>query len=194
MNNAPPVKGLTDKCPMEERRDNAPLVLPDAEQLRRAVEIYLAHAYPAGPPQRVLPLVPPPGADPAEWLMSDAVERETEAAAGGGGPAAGGPDASDPAAVRSFVLRLGNAEYMHMKLRLSRPPRDGLFLFMVDCHDKFVVVPPDSPEYEAVEQLKRYNAELAAAIAGDWDRAGLPTEHNYLRARIAQTRRGHGGR
>jgi hypothetical protein len=90
--------------------------------------------------------------------------------------------------VRSFSLRLGNANYPHMKLRLSRPPKDNVFLFSVDAHDAFLHAPPGSADYGALEELKRRNSQMAAAITALWDENGLPTERNYLRLKIDQAR------
>jgi hypothetical protein len=90
--------------------------------------------------------------------------------------------------VRSFSLRLGNANYPHMKLRLSRPPKDNVFLFSVDAHDAFLHAPPGSGDYGTLEELKRQNSRMTAAITALWDENGLPTERNYLRLKIDQAR------
>ena len=87
-------------------------------------------------------------------------------------------------AVRSFALRLGNSLYPHMKLRISRPPNAEIYLFSVDAHDVFLLVPPESPDYQPLQELKKHNAVVASAIHAAWDEAGLPTERNYLRQRI----------
>ena len=88
----------------------------------------------------------------------------------------------------NFAIRLGNSAYPHMKLRLSRPPADPDYLFLVDSHDGFLTAPPDSADRAALEQLKRHNAALAETIAAAWTQAGLPTERNYLRRKIRQAR------
>jgi len=98
------------------------------------------------------------------------------------------PEDAPLAQVRSFALRLGSADYRHMKLRLSRPPKHSAYVFCVDCHDEFLQARPGSADREALEQLKRCNAELAAEITGALDEAQLPTERNYLRAKIRQAR------
>src|SRR5512140_3609876 len=84
--------------------------LPTAEDILRAIKLYLCLAYPDRPPEAVLLRLPPPDFRPEQWLMSDAVERAR---------AAGSVEQ-----VRTFALRLGNHAYPHMKLRLSRPPKD----------------------------------------------------------------------
>ena len=148
--------------------------LPSAEQIRRAVGLYLACAYGPEVPDSAAERVPPEPFDPVEWLMGDVVERD--------------PAEAPLGAVRSFALRLGNSQYPHMKLRISRPPKDAVFLFSVDSHDAFLRVPPDSPDFEPLEALKRYNSLLAADIYAAWDAAGLPTEKSYLRQKVRQAR------
>ena len=147
--------------------------------LRRAIEIYLGKAYDADPPRVVLDRLPPPPARPEEYLMSRSVERS--------------PAADRPEGVRSFAIRLGNAAYPHMKLRLSRAPGDRTYLFSVDSHDAFLDTPAGSPERQALERLKCHNAEVSAAICAAWDRAGVPTERAYLRQKIRQAKEGNSG-
>lgn len=148
--------------------------LPSADEIRRAVEIFLAHAY-KQPTSQALRFRPAVGFRPAEWLMSDIAERD--------------PADAPPVGIRSFALRIGNAQYRHMKLRLSRPPKDAVFLFGVDAHDAFLNAPAGSPDHKALEELKRHNADIAAAIAAAWDAEGLPTERTYLRGKIEEAKR-----
>lgn len=148
--------------------------LPSAEQIRRAVGLYLGFAYGQDVPPGVQALLPPERFDPAQWLMSGPAERDPADAPAG--------------AVRSFVLRLGNTQYPHMKLRISRPPRDNVFLFSVDSHDAFLRAPAGSSDFAALETLKAHNARVAREITSAWDGLGLPTERNYLRQKIQQAR------
>lgn len=148
--------------------------LPSPEQVRQAVKIYLDLAYGEACPPAVEKLIPPESFESQAWFMRGACERD---------PA----DAPFPG-VRSFALRLGNLQYPHMKLRLSRPPRAATFLFTVDSHDAFLHAPQGSADYEALEALKKYNSEVASAIMTAWDAAGLPTERNYLRLKIREAR------
>ncbi|HAU37945.1 MAG TPA: hypothetical protein DCX07_09550, partial [Phycisphaerales bacterium] len=122
--------------------------LPTADQIRQAVRVYLEHAYPEGIPPGAQRLVPPEGFRPSDWLSGDGVER----------------DGVPGGVVRSFALRLGNAQYPHMKLRLSRPPKDEIYLFSVDSHDRFLHAEPGSSDFSQLEALKRHNARLSAAI------------------------------
>jgi hypothetical protein len=155
--------------------DEHPVQLPSAAQLAEAIETYLQLAYEgtSSPPtlQRVLPA---DGFDPGAYLMSDAVERTP-------------PDAALDD-VRAFAIRLGNCQYPNMKLRLSRPPKDDVLLLSVDSHDAMLQVPPDSPDYDALEAMKAFNAELAGRIQAAWDHADLPTEKRHLREAIDRAR------
>ena len=163
---------------MNDPADNS-LQLPTAGRIREAVAVYLEHAWPAGPPRSVRALLPPEAFDPGQWLMSDATERD--------------PADAPLAGVRSFAVRLGNAAYPHMKLRLSRPPGERLFVLSVDSHDAFLSAPAGSNDHQALEELKRNNADIAGAIAKAWDAAGLDTERSYLRDKIRQAKRRAGG-
>jgi len=148
--------------------------LPSAADIRRAVRLYLSHAYGPKPPAAAVKFVPPKRFDPAKWLMGDLIERD--------------PADAPLENVRSFALRIGNAAYPHMKLRLSRPPRDRVFLFSVDSHDAFLRAEVDNPDRQSLERLKKHNAGVVAAVNAAWDAAGLTTQREYLRKKIEQAR------
>lgn len=151
-------------------------MLPTASTLRLAIEQYLKQAYGATPPAGVVErFVPPPDADPAEWLMREDIERQ--------------PADVPLHRVRSFALHVGNRRYPHMKIRLTRPPRKPVYVLSVDAHDAFLHTPPGSPDAEALEQLKRFNAQLAREILAVWDAADMLTEHAYMREQIQAARR-----
>jgi hypothetical protein len=147
--------------------------LPEIDQLRRAVEIYLDRAYGGQPPEAAREFIPPADADSAQWLMAHSQRDPRDACL---------------ANVRSFALRIGNSHYPHMKLRLSRPPREDVFLFSVDSHDAFLTAPPGSADAGPLEELKRHNASVAGAILSAWEAEKLLTERSYLRQRIRQAR------
>lgn len=149
-------------------------LLPGADEIRRAVELYLARAFVGDPPPVARAFVIPPEVTPEEWLMGGLTERD--------------PADAPLSEVRSFVLRIGNDRYPHMKVRISRPPMDRSYLFSVDAHDGCLQVPPDSPDYAPLEELKQHNARIVAAVTAAWDAADLPTERNYLRRKIAQSK------
>ena len=150
--------------------------LPSADDLRRAVTIYLATAYPQEAPPAVDRFAMPAGADVGEWLMSDIVERSPD-------------DAGRLGSVRSFSLRIGNRMYPNMKLRVSRPPSGCCAVFHVDAHDAMLKAPPGSGDESCLQELKAYNAELTSQITETWEQAGLLTERTYLRQAIEDCRR-----
>lgn len=153
------------------KRDNLSAGLPDAEQLRRAVERYVRLAWPDGAPETVRPLLPPEDEfDPLTWLNRPAVQVE--------------PDLAGGSVPRSFSLRLGNQHYPHMKLRLIRPPGEEQFLFAVDAHDAALLAHARASDVAAVRELNRRNAELVRQITAAWTEANLPTERTYLRQKI----------
>jgi len=150
--------------------------LPGTEALKDAIDIYLSRPYPAGTDERISQkFTVPDDCDLAVWLIEAVGEPE--------------PADADIDSLRSIALRLGNEFYPNMKLRLTRPPGDDIFLLMVDSHDVMLTAPPGSPDQEALEELKAANATIAGDITGAWDAAGLPTERNYLRDKIRQARK-----
>ena len=150
--------------------------LPRADALKDAIDIYVSRAYPDGADERISQkFTIPDDCDLAGWLIEAVGEPE---------PADAGIDS-----IRSIALRLGNAFYPNMKMRLTRPPGNYVFLLMVDSHDVMLAAPPGSPDYEPLEELKAANAAIAGDITRAWDAAGLPTEHNYLRDKIRQARK-----
>lgn len=148
--------------------------LPSAEQITRAVQLYLDRAYLGQRPPGLEQRLPDGRCDVAAYLMGKQVERD--------------PADCPIEQVRSFAMRLGNDQYPHMKLRLSRPPRSDTFVFSVDSHDAFLAAPKESPDYEPLEALKKNNATLADMIAAAWEAAGLPTERSYMRQKLQQAR------
>ena len=159
---------------MTENDNQHRLALPSANDLSRAIDIYLRHAYPDGPGEQVKAVLPAESFDPVDYLMSDKVQRD--------------PSNAPLGTVRSFALRLGNVLYPHMKLRLSRPPNDDVFILSVDSHDAFLFAPAGSSDSQALEELKKTNMSIASAVMNAWDAAGLLTERNYLRRKIHQAR------
>ena len=150
--------------------------LPLPAVLGDAVDIFLARAYPDGAGEQVsAKFTVPDDGELVRWLIETVGEPE--------------PADADIDSVRSTALRLGNAQYPHMKLRLSRVPRHDVYLFTVDSHDAILQALPGSPDHEAVEALKRHNATLASDIIAAMDAANLPTERNFLREKIRHAKR-----
>jgi hypothetical protein len=149
-------------------------MLPDLEILHKAIAAYIRLAYGDSPPPPAARLLPPRRGDSAEWLMSEAIERDP-------------PDAPLDQ-VHCFIFRLGNRRYPHMKIRLTRPPGHERYVLSVDAHDVFLHAPPNSPDEAALEDLKRYNGRLSQEVLAEWDRLELPTERAYMRLLIEQAR------
>ena len=139
----------------------------DGQVLRRAVAIYLEHAYAGSEP-------PPAVGRRLQWVDAP-----------GPVPIAGPPfEPSEPTgAERSVVysLRLGNARYPHMKLQVQPWPSPTGFLLSVNTHDQVTPPDPGSPEAEAFRALQAANQQYKQAIEAAWDEAGLPTFLRYLR-------------
>jgi len=145
------------------------------EDLRCAVRLFIENAYDADPPSSALRYLPPQDdAGVNALLMGDLVERL--------------PPAAPFDAVKTFNLRIGCRHYRHLKLRISRIGPQATFVFMVDSHDSFLVVEPESPDFAGLQELKRRNADLVASIASAWESAGVTTERNFMREMIRQAK------
>jgi hypothetical protein len=143
--------------------------------LRKAAEIYLALAYPAGvPPEAVQRRLKwDDGCAPDELLSRPPFERS--------GKAPGRQTAI-------FALRLGNYRYPHMKLQIQPWPTDAGFMLSVNTHDQVAGACSNAPDAQAFRALQAENQRLKEAIEQAWDEAGLPTFLRYLRDYI-ETRR-----
>ncbi len=158
----------------DTQRPPSDISLPTTEQIRQAIDLYLAEAYACEIPPVVRDRLADEGIAPGDYLMSELVERT--------------PNTVELSAVRTFAIRLGNSQYPNMKLRISRLPRRQAYLFIVDAHDEILNAPVGSPDHEPLEALKHHNAAVVQAICAAWDKAGLPTEKNFLREIIKQAR------
>ena len=140
------------------------------DAIERAIDLYLGHAYPEGPPPsavlRRLAWRDVPGPLP---LHDPPFEQSP-----------GGPERAP-----SFALRLGNARYPHMKLQIQRWEIPEGFLLSVNCHDQVAAPPADSPDFDPFRALQAANQGYKARIEAAWDEAGLPTFHAYLRSYLA---------
>lgn len=144
---------------------------PPPSQTWKAIEIYLAIAYPAEPPAAVQgKLQALKTAHEADFYASSAFERL--AAVG----------------QTRYSLRLGNRFYPHMKLVIERAPHSTQILYHVDTHDRHVQLPPNSSESAAFAELARNNQDLCSRIEAAWDEQGLPTFKRYLREDLARRR------
>jgi len=81
---------------------------------------------------------------------------------------------ADDGGFERFALRLGNARYPFMKFVVQEHLVDDEYFFSVDTHDN-LEIRPDNPDYEEWERLKTYNRELKRKVEAAWESAGLPT-------------------
>ena len=126
-------------------------------RLRRAVELYLEIAYRGATVPADLP-VPDWAAHPAGDAVADHLGLFLDESANDG-------------EVRRYALRLGQASYRFMKLRLVEYLWRDEFFFAVDTHDQ-MFESADDPE---LNRLMASNRELKQAIEASWEGAGLPT-------------------
>jgi len=139
--------------------------------LRRALDLYLAHAYPSGSyPEAVRRRIDwPADAKPSVLLTHAPFER------------VGREDRGNSSV---FALRLGNARYPHMKLQIQPWPNDAGFMLSVNTHDQVLAIDPNSADAQAFRDLQAENQRLKEVIEAAWDQAGLPTFLSYLRRYI----------
>lgn len=124
--------------------------------VRRAVSVYLAHAWPPG--CKGAPRVTTADLEGPEGL--EELLQRFEKEEGGG--------------TRRYSLRLGNERYPFMKFVIQEYLVRGEFFFSVDTHDN-LEIRPDSPDWAEWERLKEFNRALKTTIERAWSEAGLPT-------------------
>jgi hypothetical protein len=137
--------------------------LPDREEILRAVDIYVSQAYPQG-----MPVVARSQVDVLKQWAGPFMKCPIFI-----------PDANSADA--RISLRLGNATYPHMKLRIEPAPNGSRFLFRADAHDRHICPPAGSPEYVEFCRLMESNQRFVVAIESEWEMAGLATFKSYLR-------------
>ena len=139
--------------------------------LRRAIDLYLAVAYPdAAIPEAVRKRLDwGAEADPDALLTRPPFEKVGR----------------NPAGAPIVALRLGNARYPHMKLQVQPWTGGQGFLLSVNSHDQVLTLDPKSPDAPAFRALQAENQRIKEAIESAWDDAGLPTFNRYLRDYIA---------
>jgi CheY-like chemotaxis protein len=126
--------------------------------VRRALDVYLAAAWPRGA-----------GATQTQALEAlravvtlEELFQHFERIEGGGG------------GLKRYALRLGNDRYPFMKFVVQEHLVNGEYFFSVDTHDQ-LDIRPDNPEYDEWKRLKAFNRRLKLEIEQRWDAAGLPT-------------------
>lgn len=83
-----------------------------------------------------------------------------------------------------WSLRLGSAQYPHMKLQIRGTSLPGEYVFGVDRHDCFSFDDCGAPDLDAWRELQASNHALKKAIESLWAAHGVPTARD-LRARAA---------
>ena len=142
---------------------------PDPAQVWKAIDVYMADAYPSEPP-------------PPTVRSLIALLRAWVGPLLGAPPFVKGGDAQRP----KFSLRLGNHAYPHMKFVVEPGPNGGRYLFKADTHDRHVCPPQDSPEFAEFRKLMEENQRLSERIEHDWSAKGIPTFKAMLREDLAR--------
>lgn len=162
-----------------------------AHILQQAMELYLRAAYPPAP-------APTAGAQGDALAIPAAVLHRVQAVRRlpPHEPVPLDVLEHDPAdTTASFVLRLGQPMYPHMKLVLDPAPVDRPggsapatqdFILRVDAHDRHLHAPPGSPDAAWLAAIRTSNKELGERIEAAWGAAGLPTFKEYLRRRLQE--------
>jgi CheY-like chemotaxis protein len=139
-----------------------------ADDLKRAIAIYLEEAWGATPCPR-LPKLPEVKGETVDALLP---------------PKLAGVFRHEPARppekiVDEYTLQLGNERYGLMKLVLGEHLIVGEYFLSVDTHD-WMFKPDDSDpaEQRAWEETLQYNAALKERIERRWNEAHLPTLHD----------------
>ena len=130
--------------------------------VRRAMEIYNRHAWPAD--DQASPRYAPD--DFGEALTLEQLFHEFERGEG-----------AEDGHSRRWALRMGNSRYPFMKFVVQEYLVNGEFFFSADTHDN-LDIRPGAPDYDAWEERKVYNRGLRLRIESDWQVAGLPTQHD----------------
>ena len=146
--------------------------------LRRAVDLYMALAYPGVEPPPVVRdrLKWSPAADALTLINGNPFEKA------GQNKTSGAP---------IYALRLGNVRYPHMKLQIQPWPNRAGFMLSVNTHDQTLTVDPNAAGLAEFREVQAENQRLKEAIEQAWDEAELPTFLRYLREYI-ERRSGEG--
>jgi len=141
---------------------------PEPAQFHKAVDLYLAHAYPTAPPVTVRSLLNLLKTWAGDFYASPAFARTGERDC------------------PRMTVRLGNVAYPHMKLALEPSPDGQSYLFKADSHDKHLCPAQNDPDYAAFMQLREKNQQIVDKIEHAWGEAGVPTFKTFLQADLAR--------
>lgn len=87
--------------------------------------------------------------------------------------------------LRGYALRLGSAQFPHLKLQIVRCGDDGSWVFAVDTHD-LVQLEPGHPDLERWREIQTANRRCKEQIERAWEKDGLLTFHGLLRRETAR--------
>ena len=132
--------------------------------VRRAIRIYIQHAYDADRSGPTLDL----SAIEAAYTLPDLLACFTERPQ---------RERSD---LRRWTLRLGNQRYPFMKFVVQEYLVDEEYFFCVDTHDA-LRIRPGMPDYDQWQLVRAHNRELKERIEAAWTAADLPTHGNLRR-------------
>jgi CheY-like chemotaxis protein len=135
------------------------LELIEVDLLRRAIDLYLEHAYGSAKEgrQKSVDLGRVKGTGEALALFINETGRG-EAGTG----------------ARRYALRLGNRRYPFMKFVVQEYLIENEFFFSVDTHDQ-MEIRSSVPDFREWLEIKRFNRELKEEIESSWVAEGLPT-------------------
>lgn len=128
--------------------------------VRRAVRIYMEHAWPD--PARANPWFDPKqleGIASVEGLFDVFTSSK---------------DQQDGPEFQRYTLRLGNVRYPFMKFVLQEYLVDHEYFFSVDTHDDLDIA-ENSPDYPGWLELRERNRVLKSEVEAAWRDAALPT-------------------
>jgi hypothetical protein len=145
-------------------------------ELRRAVDVYLALAYPDGG-------IPEVVKRRLNWESGEAVADLVTRAPF--------ETIAKPGQRTVYCLRLGNARYPNMKMQIQSWPTSVGYLLSVNAHDQISGIPDDAPGMAEFREIQESNRVLKERIEQAWDEAGLPTFLRYLRSYLED--QGEGG-
>ena len=132
------------------------------DMVREAIAVFLSCAYPSGKlPEVVRRRIGLDGTRPvAELLNGPPFERYV---------------AEAPFHCTVYALRLGSADYPHLKMEIRPFPNRCGFVFWVNTHDQFFTPDEQYAEADRWRQLLQRNRELKQAIERAWAVRKLPT-------------------
>lgn len=127
--------------------------------VRRAVDIYVRHAFPPGISSK-------PRITSADLSGATTIEELFERM--------DRLRATDLEGCRRYSLQIGNHLYPFMKFVLEEYLVNGEYFFTADTHDN-LDIRPQHPDYDGWVDVKLHNRALKLEIESAWRVAGLPT-------------------